>query len=95
MQGYPGVDDDGGLTFEETIEGVPQLLDELFPSDVTIIAEPGRYFCTACYTLAVTIISRRDRYVCNNRYAVSTLSSFIATHAHDILRMTFNLNPAR
>jgi ornithine decarboxylase len=64
--GYPGVDDDG-MTFEETIEGVPQLLDELFPPEVKVIAEPGRYFCTAAYTLAVTIISRRDRFVCRNR----------------------------
>jgi len=65
--GYPGVDDDGGLSFEETIEGVPELIDELFPPEVQVIAEPGRYFCTAAYTLAVTIISRRDRYVCHNR----------------------------
>jgi ornithine decarboxylase len=64
--GYPGVDDDG-MTFEETIDGVAQILDDLFPADVTVIAEPGRYFCTAAYTLAVTIISRRDRFVCRNR----------------------------
>jgi ornithine decarboxylase len=64
--GYPGVDDDG-MTFEETIDGVAQILDDLFPADVDIIAEPGRYFCTAAYTLAVTIISRRDRFVCRNR----------------------------
>jgi ornithine decarboxylase len=64
--GYPGVDDDG-MTFEETIDGVSQILDDLFPADVTVIAEPGRYFCTAAYTLAVTIISRRDRFVCRNR----------------------------
>jgi ornithine decarboxylase len=64
--GYPGVDDDG-MTFEETIDGVGQIIDELFPADVEVIAEPGRYFCTAAYTLAVTIISRRDRFVCRNR----------------------------
>jgi ornithine decarboxylase len=64
--GYPGVDDDG-MTFEETIDGVSQIVDELFPAEVKVIAEPGRYFCTAAYTLAVTIISRRDRFVCRNR----------------------------
>jgi diaminopimelate decarboxylase len=57
------------MTFEETIDGVSQIVDELFPAEVNVIAEPGRYFCTAAYTLAVTIISRRDRFVCHNRYA--------------------------
>jgi ornithine decarboxylase len=39
------------------------LMDKLFPvNTVRIIAEPGRFFCTAAYTLAVTIISRRERY---------------------------------
>lgn len=62
--GYPGADD-GELSFEEAIDGIGPLLDELFPPEVTVIAEPGRYFCTSCYTLAVTIISRRDRFVAN------------------------------
>jgi len=69
------VDDDESLSFEETIEGVPELIDELFPPEVQVIAEPGRYFCTAAYTLAVTIISRRDRYVCRNRYHQSLAPS--------------------
>jgi len=30
---------------------------------VTVISEPGRYFCTASYTLAVNVIGRRERYI--------------------------------
>ncbi len=55
------------MTFEEAVDGVAELLDQLFPPEVTIIAEPGRFFCTSCYTLAVTIISRRDRFVVHSR----------------------------
>jgi hypothetical protein len=28
-----------------------------------VISEPGRYFCTASYTLAVNVIGRRERYI--------------------------------
>jgi ornithine decarboxylase len=69
--GYPGADD-GDLTFEEAVEGIGPLLDKLFPPEVKVIAEPGRYFCTSCYTLAVTIISRRDRFVAHNQPAYRT-----------------------
>ncbi len=76
------------MTFEETIDGVAQILDDLFPADVTVIAEPGRYFCTAAYTLAVTIISRRDRFVCRNRYAFSPPSFRSLFSRGRLLRMT-------
>jgi spore cortex formation protein SpoVR/YcgB (stage V sporulation) len=39
------------------------MIDELFPKEVQVISEPGRYFCTASYTLAVNVIGRRERYI--------------------------------
>jgi len=60
--GWPGTDD-GPLTMEEIAKDVLPVLNDLFPDDVRVIAEPGRFFCTSCYTLAVTVISRRERWV--------------------------------
>ncbi len=34
-------------------------IDALFPSYVKVIAEPGRFFVSSAYTLAVNILSRR------------------------------------
>jgi ornithine decarboxylase len=60
--GWPGVND-GPLLFEEIAREVAPLIDSLFPPSVRVIAEPGRFFCTQCYTLAVTVNSRRERWV--------------------------------
>jgi ornithine decarboxylase len=60
--GWPGVND-GPLIFEEIAREVAPLIDSLFPSSVRVIAEPGRFFCSQCYTLAVTVNSRRERWV--------------------------------
>jgi len=56
--GWPGTDDDG-ITFEEIANCVRPLVDELFPSHVEVIAEPGRYFVAACQTLAVSVFAKR------------------------------------
>jgi len=60
--GWPGTDD-GSLLFEDITRHVGPLLDELFPPEVRIISEPGRFFCTWCCTLAVSVISKREKYV--------------------------------
>jgi len=59
--GWPGTDE-GPLILEDINEAICRQVDELFPSDVRVIAEPGRFFCTSSYTLAVTVTSRRERY---------------------------------
>jgi len=57
--GWPG--DKASLPlFTQFAEVITPLLDQLFPDDVQIIAEPGRYFCMATTTLAVQIHSKRD-----------------------------------
>jgi len=60
--GWPGVDT-STLSFVDIAKDLAPVLDQYFPPHVRIIAEPGRFFCTACYTLAVSIISRRERWV--------------------------------
>lgn len=57
--GFPGVDDVGKPTFIEIANAIRGLLDELFPEDVQIIAEPGRYFACASHTLVTNIFAKR------------------------------------
>lgn len=58
--GWPGLDlDDGSVTFPEIADHIRPILDELFPVDVEIIAEPGRYFVMESHTLAVNVFAKR------------------------------------
>jgi len=59
--GFPGVDTEL-ISLEKIANIVNPLVDELFPreSGVRIIAEPGRFYATAAYTLAVKVIAKRE-----------------------------------
>eukprot|EP00736_Rhodelphis_marinus_P007417 Rmarinus@m.11871 len=54
--GWPGCEDDP-LVFEDVAAGVGPLIDDLFPSHVNVIAEPGRYFACQSHTLVTRVIS--------------------------------------
>ena len=56
--GFPGNKPEG-LQFSEIAQVVKPCLDELFDDSITVIAEPGRYFVSTAYTLAVNVTSRR------------------------------------
>lgn len=60
--GWPGTDD-GALNFDTIAEAIRPQIDDLFPPDVEVISEPGRYFCTEAYTLAVSVISKREKFL--------------------------------
>lgn len=70
------------LPFAEVARAVAPVLDDLFDESVTIIAEPGRYFCTAPFALAVSVNSVRVR---ERRIAkrVNTFSSPANRHDDD------------
>ncbi|KAJ6646596.1 Ornithine decarboxylase 1 [Pseudolycoriella hygida] len=56
--GYPG---DKGNNFVELSHSINAALDKYFPNDdVTIIAEPGRFYVSSAYTLACRIHSKRE-----------------------------------
>mmetsp|Transcript_26932 Transcript_26932/g.46415 ORF Transcript_26932/g.46415 Transcript_26932/m.46415 type:complete len:524 (+) Transcript_26932:272-1843(+) len=58
--GFPGSNlGTDGISFSSIAEVLNPLLDELFPPSVRIIAEPGRYYVCAAYTLAVSVFGRR------------------------------------
>lgn len=64
--GWPGTDE-GPLILEDICEAIGRHIANLFPPKVRVIAEPGRFFCTSSYTLAVTVTSRRERYSLGQR----------------------------
>ncbi|KAJ1975696.1 Ornithine decarboxylase [Dimargaris verticillata] len=59
--GFPSALISNGATFERTAAVLGPALDQYFPasSRVRFIAEPGRYFVSSAFTLAVGIIARR------------------------------------
>ena len=62
--GFPGRDGAGGAAaFADIASGVRQGVQDLFDADTQVIAEPGRYFVGAAYTLALQVVQtgRRDR----------------------------------
>ncbi|KAF7645295.1 hypothetical protein LDENG_00206990 [Lucifuga dentata] len=59
--GFPGKDNKK-MKFEEISEVINSALDEFFPvgCGVQIIAEPGRYYASKAFTLAVKVIAKRS-----------------------------------
>jgi len=65
--GFPGEHEEGKITFEELADAIRPVIDLLFPGDqVTVIAEPGRFFCTSCTAVAMPVIAKRE-YVSRRR----------------------------
>jgi ornithine decarboxylase len=62
------------VTFEQICAKLAPALDRLFPSDVQIIAEPGRYFVHASAVLFVNVTAKR-RVALNNPELTSADSS--------------------
>ncbi|XP_061097555.1 ornithine decarboxylase 1-like isoform X2 [Conger conger] len=59
--GFPGYDIPDLFVFKEFAAVINAALEEYFPadSDVRVIAEPGRYYPSSTYTLAVKIIGKK------------------------------------
>jgi ornithine decarboxylase len=56
--GFPGNRPDG-LQFTDIAAVLAPTIDRLFPKNVRVISEPGRYFVSSAYTLAVNVVARR------------------------------------
>ncbi|CEO99471.1 ornithine decarboxylase [Plasmodiophora brassicae] len=56
--GFPG-SPAAPISFEDVCATLAPTIDELFPRHVRVIAEPGRFYVCAAFTLAVNIIARR------------------------------------
>jgi len=58
--GFPGNSGSEGISLAAISAFVRPKLDELFPENVRIIAEPGRYFAQGALSLCCNVIARRD-----------------------------------
>jgi len=56
--GWPGTDDEG-VKFSEIADCIRDQLDQLFPPEVDIIAEPGRFFVCESHTLVCNVFAKR------------------------------------
>lgn len=57
--GWPG-NDDHKPSFEDIADAIRDPINELFPEDVEIVSEPGRYFSSASHSLVTNIFARRE-----------------------------------
>nr|POE63520.1 ornithine decarboxylase [Quercus suber] len=81
-------------TFDEMAPVLAQAVDQYFPPNVRIIAEPGRYYTSNAFTLACNVISRRtveDKALGTKSYMLymndgvyGNFSSIIFDHQHPI-----------
>jgi ornithine decarboxylase len=56
--GWPGINDER-IDFPVIAGAIRPILDELFPENIDIIAEPGRFFVAQSHTLAVNVFAKR------------------------------------
>eukprot|EP01006_Ploeotia_vitrea_P048882 TRINITY_DN67286_c0_g1_i1.p1 TRINITY_DN67286_c0_g1~~TRINITY_DN67286_c0_g1_i1.p1 ORF type:complete len:432 (-),score=52.70 TRINITY_DN67286_c0_g1_i1:197-1492(-) len=54
--GFPGDDD---ALFQDQAKVISPVIDELFPAEIRVIAEPGRYFGCAPFTLCCNVYGKR------------------------------------
>lgn len=57
--GFPGYECESVISFSEAAAAIGGKLEDLFDSSIHVIAEPGRYFVAAAYSLATQVLSRR------------------------------------
>eukprot|EP00158_Paraphelidium_tribonemae_P008622 Partr_v1_DN28630_c2_g1_i4_m50071 putative ornithine decarboxylase len=56
--GFPG-NNDAAISFETIAPVLREAVDEFFPADIRVIAEPGRFFVASVFTLAVNVTAKR------------------------------------
>ncbi|EIE86937.1 hypothetical protein G6F46_004087 [Rhizopus delemar] len=57
--GFPGNDVKDGITFEKIAAILGPMVDTLFPPEIRVIAEPGRYYVASAFTICANVIGRR------------------------------------
>lgn len=58
--GFPGWDEAGEATFADHAADIQEVLEELFPSNIRVVAEPGRFFVATSQATLTTVISVAD-----------------------------------
>lgn len=90
-------------TFEKFAAILSKAVDDLFPANIRIIAEPGRYYVAGAFTLAANVIARRDLYdpqvspqssymVYLNDGVYGNFSNIIFDHQHPVAQILTSAN---
>jgi ornithine decarboxylase len=84
-------------TFEKFAAILSKAVDDLFPANIRVIAEPGRYYVAAAFTLAANVIARRDVFdpqtslgsymIYLNDGVYGNFSNIIFDHQHPIAQI--------
>jgi len=81
-------DDTPYMFFTEIASQVAPMIDKLFPSDIRVIGEPGRYFVAAAATLITAVVGARTNEVDEKKFIPEPISDNKASgHIDDMLRM--------
>lgn len=59
--GFPGYDGEAPVTFVQIANAVRNCIATLFGEEVRVIAEPGRFFATAAYSLGAQVVLSTER----------------------------------
>merc|ERR1711915_362068 len=80
--GFPG-HEQGDISFAQISRYINSSLEEFFPDrkNLRVIAEPGRYFASAAYTLATNIIGKRDKMYYINDGVYGSFNCLLYDHA--------------
>ncbi|KAI9276733.1 pyridoxal-dependent decarboxylase [Phascolomyces articulosus] len=88
--GFFGVDYPGKPTFEQITSVIREAVDQLFPHDVQVIAEPGRYYATSTLTVCCQVVGRKLLSELNEDNDDSdTGNKTYAYYVNDILHSSF------
>jgi len=61
--GFPGTDENSSCRFVDIAKAINETIEQLFPKNVNVIAEPGRYFASASHIMVCNIFSKRKNKV--------------------------------
>jgi ornithine decarboxylase len=97
--GFPAPYDDSVKPFRELAKTINQELDRLFPKNIQILAEPGRFLVATAAMAVSKIIGKavRDGKLCYyiNDGVYHTFSGVIVDHCHYHLRRSCVAKPQR
>lgn len=88
--GFPGNGVEDGITFPEIAKILAPAIDRYFPPSVRVIAEPGRYYVSSAFTLAVNVTSRRSVFNSNANGATGGDNPAFMYYVNDGVYGSFN-----
>ncbi|KAI9493968.1 pyridoxal-dependent decarboxylase [Zychaea mexicana] len=88
--GFFGINYPGKPTFEQIASVIGKAIDSMFPPEIEIMAEPGRYFATSTLTVCCQIVARRKEKVPHEPdFVNSGIGEKYTYYVNDLLHASF------